>query len=786
MLVSHWTKLAARVALLPTLSHAFPSSRDFELESSTLFTRDYIQQDIDNSQPYPFTPSPAPDASRWPKGLHFAVDYYPAQWPDFLWADDAAKMANATLSYARISEFDWAILEPTDGTYDWSLLDRSIDTLYKQGMKIILGTPTATPPIWAVKNYDILGADAQGRQRRFGSRRHYSFSSPDYRMLSKRFVEAMAKRYGQHAAVAGWQIDNELGCHGTVRTYDNNARTRWQQWLSDKYDHNITLYNQMQGRVFWSSTYQSFDQIDLPMLEVTESSPAGRLDFYHFSSDMTIEYAKDQVDAIRKHSDKAITTNFMGGFLDFDHFKLARETGLDLATWDSYPLGNTEQFAWISDTDKIKYGRTGTPDFQALHHDLYRGVAGAAYNKTAGPFGIMEQQPGPVNWAPYNPSPKLGMVRLWQHETFAHGGSMSNIFRWREVPFAQEQMHAAMLRRDNVPDHAYLEQQQVAHEDLPKMADLFRSDKTKRAVADTAPGLTQNEGQAEVALVFDYAAQWLMEVEPQSGTWDVDAEGFQDASMQYLPLVLNWYAALRRLGLNIDIVGPTTSLDGYKMVVVPSMPVISKDFVRTWSNYSGLTVFGPRSASKVATLSIPDGLPPSNGPVRDVLPMKVVRVETIKQGFGDMIAYAGKQYNVSGWVEWIECQRDDKNASVPLDQSATYYGYRDGAPATCGNKDGDKETHYVSAYTPVEFLVSYLGDLAGKAGVQNLFGQTPEGGKTDLGSDLRFRRNGNALWAFNYGPDELELPAAPQDAKLLVGGEGGKISPTGVAVWSLE
>lgn len=394
MLAGSWTTLVASVALLPSLSAAFPSSHELELESWSLFSRDYIQPDVDSSKAYPFSPSLKPDASRWPKGLHFAVDYYPAQWPDLLWADDAARMANATLSYARISEFDWAILEPTDGNYDWSLLDRSIQVLHQQGVKVILGTPTATPPVWAVKNYDILGADAQGRQRRFGSRRHYSFSSTDYRMLLKRFVAAMAKRYGSHEAVVGWQIDNELGCHGTVRTYDNNARKRWQQWLSNKYNNNITLYNMMQGRVFWSSTYQSFDQIELPMLEVTESSPAGRLDFYHFSSDMAIEYAKEQVDMIRKYSDKAITTNFMGAFLDFDHFKLARETGIDLVTWDSYPLGNTEQFSWISDADKIKYGRTGTPDFQAFHHDLYRGVAGAAYNKTAGPFGIMEQQPG--------------------------------------------------------------------------------------------------------------------------------------------------------------------------------------------------------------------------------------------------------------------------------------------------------------------------------------------------------------------------------------------------------
>ncbi|SAM83076.1 related to beta-galactosidase [Ustilago bromivora] len=788
MLAGNWAKLASFVALLPSLAVAFPSSRDFNLDSSSLFTRDYIQPDVDNSKEHPFSPSPKPDSSRWPQGLHFAVDYYPSQWPEFLWEDDAAKMANATLSYARISEFDWAILEPTDGNYDWSLLDRSIEALHSQGVKVILGTPTATPPIWAVKDYDILGADAQGRQRRFGSRRHYSTSSSDFRKLSKRFVEAMAKRYGSHEAVIAWQIDNELGCHSTVRTYDQNARKRYQGWLADKYNNNITLYNQMEGRVFWSSTYQSFDQIDLPMLEVTESSPAGRLDFYHFSSDMTIEYAKDQVNTIRKYSDKAITTNFMGAFLDFDHFKLARETGLDLATWDSYPLGNAEQFAWMSDTNKIKYGRTGTPDFQALHHDLYRGVAGAAYNKTSGPFGIMEQQPGPVNWAPFNPSPKIGMVRLWQHETFAHGGSMSNIFRWREVPFAQEQMHTAMLRRDNVPDHAYLEQQQVVNEDLPKMVSLFKfgSDNQKRNVADNAPVQTKTEDQAEVALVFHYAAQWLMEAEPQSGTWDVDMGGFSDPSMQYFPLVFNWYTALRRLGLNIDVVGPTTKLDGYKMVVVPSMPVISKEFVETWSDYKGLTVFGPRSASKVAALSIPDGLPPSNGPVRDVLPMMVTRVETIKEGFGDMISYAGQQYNVSGWVEWIECERDGKNSSVWIDQSATYYGYRNGTPATCGNKDGDKETHYVSAYTPVELLVSYLGDLAGKADVKTLFDETPQGSKTDLGADLRYRRNGNALWAFNYGPDEIELPAAPQGAKLLLGGENGKIGPTGVAVWSLE
>ncbi len=74
------------------------------------------------------------------------------------------------------------------------------------------------------------------------------------------------------------------------------------------------------------------------------------------------------------------------------------------------------------------------------------------------------------------------------------------------------------------------------------------------------------------------------------------------------------------------------------------------------------------------------------------------------------------------------------------DQSATYYGYRNGSPATCGNKDGDKETHYVSAYTPVEFLVDYLGDMAGKPTSRPSLVGHLRVAATDLGTDLRSGR----------------------------------------------
>ena len=144
----------------------------------------------------------------------------------------------------------------------------------------------------------------------------------------------------------------------------------------------------------------------------------------------------------------------MGHFLEFDHFDVSVD--LDVASWDSYPLGNLERFG-RSDEWKNWYLRAGDPDFQAFHHDLYRGCG-------ARRMWVMEQQPGPVNWAPWNPAPHPGMVRLWSHEAFAHGAEVVSYFRWRQAPFAQEQFHAALNRPDGSPDQAYFEASSVKRE----------------------------------------------------------------------------------------------------------------------------------------------------------------------------------------------------------------------------------------------------------------------------------------------------------------------------------
>ena len=341
-------------------------------------------------------------------------------------------------------------------------------------------------------------------------------------------MSALAARYGENAHVTGWQIDNEFGCHDTILSYGPEDLNGFRQWLAARYG-SIAALNRAWGNVFWSAELRSFDEVALPNGAVTETAPSARLDFQRFSSEQVVAYAAMQADILRAHSPgRFVTHNFMGRFFDFDHFAMGRL--LDFASWDSYPLGFTEQFPFAPD-ERADFIETAHPDMAPFHHDLYRAVGG-------GRFWIMEQQPGPVNWAPFNPVPKPGMVRLWTWEAFAHGAELVSYFRWRQCPFAQEQMHAGLQRPDRSRSAGGEEALRVAAE---------------RERVGTLPATSR----ASVALVFDYEAAWITRIQPQG------------ANFNQFELCYRWYEAARRLGQDVDIVPPGASLAGYRAVLVP-------------------------------------------------------------------------------------------------------------------------------------------------------------------------------------------------------------------------
>jgi beta-galactosidase len=640
------------------------------------------------------------------------VCYYPEHWPEAWWAEDARRMREMGIGWVRIGEFAWSRLEPAPGREDWGWLDRAMDVLGAAGLRVVLGTPTATPPKWLIDQHPgILPTDRHGQTRGFGSRRHTTFSARVWWAESARIVTALATRYGEHPALAGWQLDNEFGCHDTVLSYGAEDLRGFREWLRGRYQTPEQL-NEAWGNAFWSMEVASFAEVSLPAGAVTETNPAARLDFWRFASDQVVGYAKMQTDIIRAHSPgRFVTHNFMGRFTEFDHWAVGAE--IDFATWDSYPLGFTEEFP-CTDDERALFVETGHPDMAAFHHDLYRGVG-------RGRWWVMEQQPGPVNWAPWNPVPKPGMVRVWTWEAFAHGAEVVSYFRWRQAPFAQEQMHAGL----HLPDRTLSPGGAEAREVGAELATF---------------GALPAGGRAPVALVFDYEAAWITRIQPQG----------QD--FRYFELCLRWYEAARRLGLDIDIVAPGAPLAGYRAVLVPCLPVVSANALAAFQETDATLLFGPRTGSKTRDFRIPDTLPP--GPLNALLPIRVLQVASLRPGLRHAVTG-----HVTGaaerWREWVETEAD------------VLARFADGGPALV--RSG--HALYLAAWPDATLLAATMRHVIGAAGLPLL----------DLPAGVRLRRRGDLIFAFNYGPSAWTAPQ-PDAGRYRLGGP--LVAPRSLSCWT--
>lgn len=646
--------------------------------------------------------------------------YYPEHWPEQRWPIDAALMVEAGLTHVRIGEFAWSRLEPRRGAYDFDWLDRAMDVLAAAGLKIVLGTPTATPPKWLVDEMpDMVAVDFDGHPRGFGSRRHYCFSHQGYRRECQRIVTQLAKRYGNHPALAAWQTDNEYGCHDTIVSYSIAARDGFRDWLAQKYQSPHAL-NRAWGNVFWSMEYNDFDAVELPNRTVTEPNPAHVLDFRRYASEQVVSFNRLQTDIIRVHSPHPISHNFMGSFTDFDHYAVSDD--LDIATWDSYPIGFLDRDT--SDQEiKKRYLGVGDPDLQAFHHDLYRACGQRRNGQDQGRWWVMEQQPGPVNWAPYNPAPFEGAVSLWAWEAFAHGAELVAYFRWRQPSFGQEQLHEAMLLPNGEKNEAFHAACGIS--------------KALNSVEATA-----SNDRADVALVFDYESAWAWNIQPQG------------ADFSALDTVLRWYRALRRLGLSVDVVPPTAkAVNDRKLVIIAGLFSVDDALVDALAAGDGVVVAGPRTGSKNADFQIHPDLPP--GAFQRLIDLKVTRVES-RPPFAPL-AMADTAGLVEGWREFVR----------PADGVAMRAQTEDGH----GVWFSQKRVHYVAGRPDPALADTIIKACVEQAGLQTLA----------LHRDVRIRDNGAVRYIINYGPEICDVSALVGGAPLILGDI--ELPPRGVAAF---
>ncbi len=452
------------------------------------------------------------------------VDYYPEHWERSDWEPHAKLMADGGFKIVRVAEFAWSKMESREGRYDFGWLDDAIRVLRTHNIQVILSTPTATPPPWLVTQHpETLAMNQDGVRMEAGGRRHYCFSSPKYRELSRRIVTAMAQHYADHPAVVGWQIDNEIG--GPHCWCDTCAKA-FREWLKTRHG-TLENLNKVWGTIFWGQEYFDWNEIPLPRHKHASHSPSIRLDHQRFHSDQVVSYHDMQVEILRKLCPgKWITHNFMGFYDQVDYFTLAKR--LDFVSLDYYPGSKPLSFPEHSEYRNGKQLSESHDYTRSLKHK---------------PWWIMEQRSGLTGWLDvFQSGDKPGQLRLWTYQTVAHGADAVIYFRWRTSRYGIEQYWHGVLDHHGQPGRRYQELTRVARE-FAALGDRLEGS------AYTAP----------VGILINPEARWAMSI--QKG----------NPHFNYLGHSGQYHQAFAYHHVGVEYYQPSDDLSMCKILVAPAL-----------------------------------------------------------------------------------------------------------------------------------------------------------------------------------------------------------------------
>ncbi len=495
----------------------------------------------------------------------YGVVYYPEQWPEAQWDSDLSHIAQTGMNVVRMGEGAWSVWEPEEGRYDFALFDRALELCQKHGLKAIMGTPTYTPPAWLTERYpEVLRTSFEGTVLRHGSRRHYNYTSPIYREKSRAITEALAKHYKDHPAVIGWQIDNELNCHLDVSFAESDHKA-FRTWCQDRYG-TLGALNNAWGTPFWSQTYTAWEQVWLPRPTVTYQNPSLLLDFYRFTSDMTVRFGAMQYEIVKRIAPcHFVTHNAFHDMANADLPKFVQEA-VDFISYDSYP-----EF------------KVCDPRLPRLFRDRSESRMLSRMRGVSPKFMVLEQQSGPsgqiggiLNGNPdyLHPTPRPGQMRLWCWNSIANGADGIVFFRWRSLPYGAEAHWNGLLYHDE--------------------RNTWRLDEAKRLgqeIKRLSVTLTGTQCVSPAAILYDFDNESHAKIERVTGHQREASElaVYQALSERHMSADVRALSSLRETG----------ELAAYQIVFFPHAHVLTAADLKPLQDYveeGGTLVFGCWSA----------------------------------------------------------------------------------------------------------------------------------------------------------------------------------------------
>ncbi|MCX4988089.1 beta-galactosidase [Streptomyces sp. NBC_00568] len=450
----------------------------------------------------------------------FGGDYNPEQWPEETWHEDVRLMKEAGVNSVTLGVFSWAKVEPRPGAREFGWLDRLMDLMHEHGIGVVLATPTSSPPPWMGRLHpETLPRDEDGRTEWWGSRQHFSHSSAVYRRCAAAITEDLAARYANHPALTMWHINNEY----CTFDYGDEAAAAFRRWLQDRYG-TLEALNTAWGTAFWSQGYDSWHEVLPPRHAHYMKNPTHVLDFKRFTSDMLLECYVAERDIVRRHSPNTpVTSNFMPMWVGQDAWRWAAEE--DVVSVDLYP-----------DPRDPLGAQNG-----ALVQDMTRSQAGG------GPWMLMEQAAGAVNWRGVNHPKPRGLNRLWSLQAVARGADAVCYFQWRQSRQGAEKFHSGMIGHAGERGRTFQEIKEIGAE-----------------LARISPEVTGGHVLSDIAILHDWNSWW-------AGAQD----GRPSSEADCAEIVRAWHRALWEAHLTTAFAHPEHDLAAYRMVVVPQLYLLT-------------------------------------------------------------------------------------------------------------------------------------------------------------------------------------------------------------------
>jgi beta-galactosidase len=663
--------------------------------------------------------------------MNIGVYYYPEAWPTNQWERDIRNIKGLGLEFVHMGEFAWAFMEPKEGRFDFDWLERNVQLCARQGLKVVLCTPSPTPPIWLTQKHpDVLMVDVNGRRMQHGSREQACWSSATYRQYVEKIDTELAKRFGQNTNVWGWQLDNELSHYDKGFCYCDSCTARFRAWLKQKYG-TIEALNRAWGSAFWSQVYQTFDQIQIPNQEVlpAQANPHAQLDFQRWFADEAASYLRFQAGVLRRNvRNQWITSNFMNMHSPVSPPLNGKD--FDFMTWTLYPVhGNVEP-------GDLGF-RLGNGAEIGFMHDFMRNINGAE--------GLMELQPGQVNWGDVNPLPYPGAIYLWIMRGFAQGAKTVCTYRFREPLSGSELYHYGLVGSDGITPTIGGQQYSQAIHDIASLRALY-----KPAAKPPATYAARRTG-----LLYNVENRWDMDNHKQTVRWD---------SMGH---VLKYYRALKRLGCPVDVISESADFSAYPFLVAPAFQLLDEKLVERWTRYvqnGGHLVLTCRTGQKDRQGHLWEG--PWAAPIRDLIGASIPAYDVLPSPFQAKVKAGDKLYDWAVWGDQLEPAAGTTTLAQYADQ---FYAGKCAATTRVLGKG----------------TVTYIGveSLAGDFETDLLRGSFQQAGvQVENYDDQLFVDWRDGFWvATNFTSKDQPAPV-PGSAKLLLGKR--ILPPAGVAVWT--